>query len=570
MQLIQTTSILIQNIEKEQDSFYLLSHPFLNKLISYNFDLSGHNEIVDYFISFLKMLALKINKNSIQFFYNKRFKNFPLYGTAVNLYNHSESMVRTAARTITLTIFSTRDPDLIDAVLSLPHASYFPHLAWELRDMWIKVDQNIISDLDVDDLKDDIEDINDLLMYFQDIFNANISSLTIALSNSLLYYAYFPSIIGSLGWMNKNPDINSYSASIYFLNQTYQLIKEPLFINALSWGLFMASIPGEFSQWIENVIKPPATYKKRYSRAVIESDFAKYLEENLSKINIEGFINADYVFLTPLQDEYQKLKESREEEEIDDTLDNSDKNQIDAVELAIKRLKSADFARIRANHLVLSIAIGRKVGVWEKEAEYNYFSPTHYSEAILDSIYNGNYRIYINENEFVTNKYSKTLLNFLRSKDDSLLLLIGSLLYWFTLSDIVDPAILYESNLYPIGNRKKSHLLNSLLDSDNWNSKPSKLNFEEEKTLISGSLRDRYEYERKILETTKTRVYDDRIVNMLLDLLKVDPPFRPVTFRFLAVITWNLWYNKNLTEWMSLKQYDMLIEAFLTSIKHIK
>lgn len=129
MQLIQTTSILIQNIEKEQDSFYLLSHPFLNKLISYNFDLSDHNEIVDYFISFLKMLALKINKNSIQFFYNKRFKNFPLYGTAVNLYNHSESMVRIAARTITLTIFSTRDPDLIDAVLSLPHASYFPHLA---------------------------------------------------------------------------------------------------------------------------------------------------------------------------------------------------------------------------------------------------------------------------------------------------------------------------------------------------------------------------------------------------------------------------------------------------------
>jgi protein CLEC16A len=129
MQMIQTTSILIQNIEKEQDLFYMLSHPFLNKLISYNFDLSEHNEIVDYFISFLKMLALKINKNSIQFFYNSRFKDFPLYGTAVNLYNHPESMVRTAARTITLTVYSIRDQELINAVLSLPHAAYFPHLA---------------------------------------------------------------------------------------------------------------------------------------------------------------------------------------------------------------------------------------------------------------------------------------------------------------------------------------------------------------------------------------------------------------------------------------------------------
>jgi hypothetical protein len=81
----------------------------------------------------------------------------------------------------------------------------------------MKVDQNIIAELDVDDLRDDIEDINDMLMYFQDIFNLSIPELTIALSNSLLYYAYFPSIIGSLGCMSKNPDINSYSASIKFL-----------------------------------------------------------------------------------------------------------------------------------------------------------------------------------------------------------------------------------------------------------------------------------------------------------------------------------------------------------------
>ena len=137
MQLIQTTSILIQNLEKEQDSFYLLSHPFLNKLISYNFDLSGHNEIVDYFISFLKMLALKINKNTIQLFYNRKFKHFPLYGTACSLYNHPETLVRTAARTITLKIYSINSPDINEAVLSLPHVSYFPHLSCLLRSLWI-------------------------------------------------------------------------------------------------------------------------------------------------------------------------------------------------------------------------------------------------------------------------------------------------------------------------------------------------------------------------------------------------------------------------------------------------
>lgn len=98
----------------------------------------------------------------------------------------------------------------------------------------MKIDQNLINDLDIDDLQDDIEDVNDMLMYIQDIFNIGVDDLTIALSNSLLYYAYFPSIIGSLGCISKNPDINSYSASIFFLNQTYDNIKEPLFINALS------------------------------------------------------------------------------------------------------------------------------------------------------------------------------------------------------------------------------------------------------------------------------------------------------------------------------------------------
>lgn len=54
-------------------------------------------------------------------------------------------------------------------------------------------------------------------------------------------------------------------------------------------------------------------------------------------------------------------------------------------------------------------------------------------------------------NSFPENNYGKTILHFLRSKDDSLLLLVSSLIYTFTMSDTVDPSILFESNLYPIG-----------------------------------------------------------------------------------------------------------------------
>lgn len=278
-------------------------------------------------------------------------------------------------------------------------------------------------------MRDDIEDISDMLMYLQDIFNLNIKDLTIALANSLLYYAYFPTIIGSLGCTSKNPDINSYSASIFFLTMTYDNIKEPLFINALSIALFLDQIPISYAKWIINVIQPPDTYQKKYSYELDDYNFVKYTEENLSKMNIEGFIMAEYDFLQKLQEEYQKLKEAKEEEEIDDTYDRSDEYQRESIELVISKLKYGELSKIKETHLALSLAIGKPIGVWEGSEEYNYLSPTHFSEAILDSMYNDNFHKYARQENFLANKYSKNLLNFLRSKDDSLLLLIGGLLY---------------------------------------------------------------------------------------------------------------------------------------------
>ena len=68
MQLIQTSSIFLQNIDQMTKKCkvvyfvyslldYILSHPFLNKLISYNFNFYDE-ELVDVYISFLKSLAL--------------------------------------------------------------------------------------------------------------------------------------------------------------------------------------------------------------------------------------------------------------------------------------------------------------------------------------------------------------------------------------------------------------------------------------------------------------------------------------------------------------------------------
>lgn len=83
--------------------------------------------------------------------------------------------------------------------------------------MWIKIDQNLWDKIDVDSLKDDIDDIGELLMFFQDIFELKIPSLTKALTNSLLYYAYYPAIFSSIDPGSRTPEIHSYPAAIFFL-----------------------------------------------------------------------------------------------------------------------------------------------------------------------------------------------------------------------------------------------------------------------------------------------------------------------------------------------------------------
>lgn len=65
--------------------------------------------ITAYYISFLKVLSLTLNENTIQFFYNSTTEKtndpFPLYTTAIKFYDNPEGMIRIAVRTITLTVY---------------------------------------------------------------------------------------------------------------------------------------------------------------------------------------------------------------------------------------------------------------------------------------------------------------------------------------------------------------------------------------------------------------------------------------------------------------------------------
>lgn len=133
IQVIQTLSILIQNISSETSIFYLLSNNYINDLIVHRFDFSNE-ELLAYYISFLKTLSLKLNPRTIQFFFNERANDFPLYTEAIKFFNHPESMVRVAVRTLSLNVYAVDYPALRRFILDRSAVPYFFNLVWFLRD----------------------------------------------------------------------------------------------------------------------------------------------------------------------------------------------------------------------------------------------------------------------------------------------------------------------------------------------------------------------------------------------------------------------------------------------------
>ena len=81
----------------------MLSNNYMNDMIQYNFDFSDE-EILAYYISLLKSLALRLDTNALQFFFDRREGRFPLFLEAVKFFNHRDHMVRTTVRTLTLSV----------------------------------------------------------------------------------------------------------------------------------------------------------------------------------------------------------------------------------------------------------------------------------------------------------------------------------------------------------------------------------------------------------------------------------------------------------------------------------
>lgn len=191
VQIIQSLSVLFINISSSSSLFYLLSNNHINDLISSRVDPSDE-ELLAYYVSFLKSLSLSLNEGTVHFFlqnYGGRKGRaegasssgnsdgapnlgehdvdatrpsasgvagatklpasdpkpppgalLPLYTEALRFSHHGDSMVRATVRTLTLNVYNVDDAGVRSFLCAPgPHYAYHVQLAQHVRSSVLRI-----------------------------------------------------------------------------------------------------------------------------------------------------------------------------------------------------------------------------------------------------------------------------------------------------------------------------------------------------------------------------------------------------------------------------------------------
>ncbi|KAE8676636.1 Detected protein of unknown function [Hibiscus syriacus] len=206
LQLLQTISILIQNLRREHAIYYMFSNEHVNRLITYSFDFRNE-EILSYYISFLRAISGKLNKNTISLLVkteDEEVVSFPLYVEAIRFAFNEESMIRTAVRSLTLNVYHVEDDFVNKFITSAPHSEYFFKLVSFFRDQCINLSKLVLEypknpcSESVSAILATVDEIEDNLYYFSDVISAGIPVVGSLITDNILQFLILPLLFPAL------------------------------------------------------------------------------------------------------------------------------------------------------------------------------------------------------------------------------------------------------------------------------------------------------------------------------------------------------------------------------------
>ncbi|KAF9612942.1 hypothetical protein IFM89_004645 [Coptis chinensis] len=246
LQLLQTMSIMIQNFKSEHAIYYIFSNEHINYLITYSFDFRNE-ELLSYYISFLRAISGKLNKNTISLLVktqNDEVVSFPLYIEAIRFAFHEENMVRIAVRALTLNVYHVGDECVNRYVTSTPLADYFLNLVTHFRKLCITLDERVSEAAkksgpeSTSCILSAVDEIEDYLYYISDAISAGVPNLGTLITDSILQLLVFPLLLPSLTMEPTKGTQISATTSLYLLCCILRIVKTKDLANSIAAALF--------------------------------------------------------------------------------------------------------------------------------------------------------------------------------------------------------------------------------------------------------------------------------------------------------------------------------------------
>ncbi|KAL9224281.1 hypothetical protein vseg_000336 [Gypsophila vaccaria] len=244
LQLLQTMSIMIQNVKHEHAIYYLFSNEHINYLITYSFDFRNE-ELLSYYISFLRAISGHLNKGTISLLVQTQDEEvikFPLYDEAIRFASHEESMIRIAVRALTLNVYHVGDESVNKYVTSGQRGSYFLGLVTFFKKQCIMLN-DLVFGASKEPSKEmsssiiaSMDEIEDNLYYFSDVISAGIPDVDRIITENLLRLLILPLLLPSLTIQAEMP-IGAIT-SLYLLCCILRIVKIKDLANTVCASLF--------------------------------------------------------------------------------------------------------------------------------------------------------------------------------------------------------------------------------------------------------------------------------------------------------------------------------------------
>jgi len=411
---------------------------------------------------------MKIDLNTITFFLQKQYNSFPLLKSTLKYYNYPDPMIKNTVRNVILNLLKLEYEPINTFFCTLPIISYFPCLICKLRDLILKLNTELTAD-DHDHFNNIYDEILDDILYFQDIFSLGNKRINLIITNTMFYYLILPILIQSV--VSNKPRI-SINVSLFILTLFFKYIKDNAFLNMIHSILFLANINRKLELYINECPNAPINYYFDWNQEYKNSknvSFTKYIALNFSDPFIKSLI---FKSKSPFS-EIKVIVKKYENQNDDVQRDSLYKNLLGDV---LDKMPGFELDNMQAYHKTMSISTGINVGLitqdYRKHSVIRIFYKLY--EEIKAEI-DDKTKIIIdikdkvdNEYTLIKNNFNEHLFDYLKSKDDSLILLSNLAFNSIFKNSNISKELMTYTNLYidnEIENDKETKETESSLDS---------------------------------------------------------------------------------------------------------